>query len=684
MYLDERSNKLLQEILGNPEISNLKLEEKFQLSRRQVSYSLTKINDWLESNNYPKIKRTSTGKFIVNPIIVDLFTESTNQPSKKGSYIPSEKERAKYIILMLLSSPEELSLIHFALALDVSKNTILRDIKFAQVIIEDYQLEIVYSRIHGYELSGSEWNKRKLLIELLQEAFKIYDSEWYLQKLLNISSAEIDHLKQLMEKVETKLQLKFSDERMRLLQYTIAVLYRRIRRGEVIDDFYHINYEELSDTKEFEAAEILIKDLGHVPKTERLFITLQLLTANVLTSQILTDQELPQLRQALKECLQVFERKAIVELKDKEEFLDKLMLHMKPAYYRMKYRLTTNYKMIEKVSDEFEAIHYIVKDSLKPLEDYINCPIPEEEIAFITILISGYLINSGKTIHMKKKAVVVCPNGVSISNLMESSLRDLFPEFYFYDAFSIREFQQLNIDTDIIFSVVPIQTDKKLFIVKGVMTDFEKLQLRQRVMKEIFGLNSNVINIDHLITIIEKHAKIQEMEALEKDLQEYFTFQISNDKELNSTGYNLADLLNLQTITIKDHVDGWHHAIELAAEPLLTKGIIEEKYVDMVKTLYPTVSQHIVLGRNIAIPHAGPEDGVNKVGMSLLKINEGLALEDGRELHLIVVIAAVDKNQHLNALLQLMKLASTNELVGKIISAESQDEIFDIVNKFSQ
>ena len=56
MYLDERSNILLKEVLSNPDTSNIKLEKKFHLSRRQVSYSFQKINDWLESNNYPAIK----------------------------------------------------------------------------------------------------------------------------------------------------------------------------------------------------------------------------------------------------------------------------------------------------------------------------------------------------------------------------------------------------------------------------------------------------------------------------------------------------------------------------------------------------------------------------------------------------------------------------------------------------
>lgn len=43
MYLDERSNLLLNEVLSNPEISNTILEEKHQLSRRQVSYSFKKL-----------------------------------------------------------------------------------------------------------------------------------------------------------------------------------------------------------------------------------------------------------------------------------------------------------------------------------------------------------------------------------------------------------------------------------------------------------------------------------------------------------------------------------------------------------------------------------------------------------------------------------------------------------------
>ncbi|AGK55438.1 BglG family transcription antiterminator [Bacillus sp. 1NLA3E] len=680
MYLDERSNLLLNEVLSNPEISNTILEEKHQLSRRQVSYSFKKINDWLDGKNYPTIKRTNSGKFIVNPKLLDLLAKKTERTNSK--YIPSEKERAQLILLMILSSDEELSLIHFTTAMEVSKNTVLRDLKYAQNIINPYQLEIDYSRIHGYDLAGSEWDKRKLLIDILQSIFGIYNGEGYIEQLIRISKTEIDELRSQMEDVETKLHLKFIDEKIKILPYVIAILLKRIKRDKLITDSYHIDYKELSDTKEYEAAELLIQDVNKIPEAERLFLTLQLLTSNVLSSQFLTDTEIPQLRKALEESLNLFEKKACVTLKDKDILLQRLIQHMKPAYYRIKYHLTTNYSVLEKVSDQFEAVHYIVKDSIKPFEDYIGSEIPESEIMFITIYIGGHLINIGETIHIKKKAVVVCPNGVSISKLMENTLRGLFPEFYFYDALSVREFELLKMETDIVFSPVPLQTDKQLFIVDRFITEYEKVQLRQRVMKEIFGLNSSVINVDQIMNIIEKYVKIEGKQSLMNALQDYFSTQETSEKQ-QKHGFTLSDLITPERIILRDNVENWQEAISIASEPLLSKGIITETYVEAMQSQYPTMSPFIVLRTNIAIPHASPDEGVNSIGMSLLKIKNGLEFEENHKVHLVVVIAAVDKNQHFSALLQLMKLSGETNDVNKIIQMKNENDIHQMIKSYS-
>ena len=46
----------------------------------------------------------------------------------------------------------------------------------------------------------------------------------------------------------------------------------------------------------------------------------------------------------------------------------------------------------------------------------------------------------GESIDRKIKAVVVCPQGVSVSKLMFHELRELFPEMIFLDYLSVREF----------------------------------------------------------------------------------------------------------------------------------------------------------------------------------------------------------------------------------------------------
>ncbi|AJI20299.1 BglG family transcription antiterminator [Priestia megaterium] len=679
MHLDERSNLILKRVVSNPGISNAELERKYHLSRRQISYSFTKINDWLKSNNYPKIQRTNGGKFIIDPLLMELFAEKVEHSA--GSYIPSEKERAQLVLLMLLGSEEELSLLHFSSSLSVSKNTVLRDMKYTQKIVNGYHLEIIYSRMHGYDIVGSEWNKRKLLIEVLRTVYDMYQGETYIQAYTGISREEIQRLKEQMEKVEKRLALQFIDQKIKLLPYTIAILLKRIKKGNLIKDSYHIDYEELSDTKEFEAAEILIEDAACIPKEERLFITLQLLTSNVLSSQFLREEETLELKSSLKNSLALFEKKACITFKEKEKLLQKLVLHMKPAYYRIKYQLTTNYSIIEKVSEEFEAIHYIVKDSLKPFETYIGCSIPESEVMFITVFIGGHLINSGETIQLKKRAVVVCPNGVSISHLMEHTLRDLFPEFYFYEALSIREFEQSKAEFDMVFSPVTVQTSKHLFIVEQFISDFQKLQLRQRVIQTIFGLNTSVVNIEQLISVIEKYAKVEQKSQLQKALQDYFSLQILNETSENQE-YSLADLITPETIVLRDQVESWKEAISIAAAPLLHKGVITEAYIDKMQEQYPSMSPHIVLRLNVAIPHASPEDGVQAVGMSLLKLKEGLLCGE-QKVHFIVVIAAIDKKKHLNAMLQLMKLAEMNGVINEMKQLNEKYKIYEIIKTHS-
>ncbi|MFC6601258.1 helix-turn-helix domain-containing protein [Ectobacillus funiculus] len=200
MNLDERSSLLLREIIYNPQLKNKDLEEKYGLSRMQISYSFSKINDWLLLNDLPAIKRSKAGFLIVNPEVFSFLKDENQKEKALPNYILTEKERAQLINLFILGKEEILSLIHFSSALKVSKNTALNDLKIAQELIKPYGLKIVYSRQNGYEINGIEFHKRRLLLDTIQTILGMYNGETLIYELISITKEEIQYLHGQLEK----------------------------------------------------------------------------------------------------------------------------------------------------------------------------------------------------------------------------------------------------------------------------------------------------------------------------------------------------------------------------------------------------------------------------------------------------------------------------------------------------
>lgn len=683
MELDERSSLLLNEMLLNPGVKNKDLEDKYNLSRRQIGYSFNKINDWLKSINLPEIKRTKTGLFVINKV---LFTALLVEKELeiKDAYILSEEERSNLIIIMLLSNREELSLYHFTNALNVSKNTIISDLKNAQNLVANFELRIKYSRQIGYWIEGNEFNNRKLLINTILKCIEMYNGEEWIRELVKITNDEISKLRDRIENVERKLNLKFTDEKMESMPYILYLILRRVKQGKIINSF-HIHYDELSDTKEYQAAEELLFDLVQIPMEERLFITLNLLTTNVSSSELnITDQTVPELNQALDEMLSLFEKNACVTLQDKEQLLNKILLHVKPAYYRMKYKLSITNPLQETVSNEFKELHHLVRKSLKPLQNLIGCEIPECESTYFTMLIGGWLTRQGESLQKKVKALVVCQKGICVSRLLESTLRELFPEFVFIDALSVREFQNYNLDYDIVFSTVYLQTKKKIFIVKSFLEKDEKYRLRKQVMQELNGYTPSELNLEKVIEIVEKHAVIENKDILIKDLLEHFNRDNNPkvSKQIELPKPNLNELILPETIHLEESVKSWEEAFRIGAKLLLDKGSISSDYIEEMIKLYQDEDPYIIIGNNVAIPHADPKNGVNEVSMSLLKLEKPVRYND-YHINIIITIAAIDKQQHLRGLMQLMKFAGCKEDTIKITNSQSIEEIHEVLTKYS-
>ncbi|MQI08828.1 PRD domain-containing protein, partial [Escherichia coli] len=162
-----------------------------------------------------------------------------------------------------------------------------------------------------------------------------------------------------------------------------------------------------------------------------------------------------------------------------------LLLHLTPAFYRIKYNLTDRDELINPLQGNYQSLFHMVKQSCQSLTEYFGKSLPDNEIAYLTMLFGGSLRRQDENFDGKIKAIIVCTQGTSVSQMMLYELRNLFPEIIFLDAISLRTFENYTLDYDIVFSPMFVLTHKKLFITKVALSENEQRKLRKEVMKYI-------------------------------------------------------------------------------------------------------------------------------------------------------------------------------------------------------
>ncbi len=141
----------------------------------------------------------------------------------------------------------------------------------------------------------------------------------------------------------------------------------------------------------------------------------------------------------------------------------------------------------------------------------------------------------------------------------------------------------------------------------------------------------------------------------------------------------LEELLPRERMRKTESVVDFEEAIELASQPLLEEGVIEQEYI---QAMIDSVHQHgpyIVLKDYFAMPHAKAGTGVNEVGMSLLHLEEPVDVM-GNPVKVFVVLAAVDSSTHLEAMSELAELLMEDEKFDVVLAGDL-DEIAHLLKE---
>ncbi|AJR06306.1 putative PTS IIA-like nitrogen-regulatory protein PtsN [Photobacterium gaetbulicola Gung47] len=146
----------------------------------------------------------------------------------------------------------------------------------------------------------------------------------------------------------------------------------------------------------------------------------------------------------------------------------------------------------------------------------------------------------------------------------------------------------------------------------------------------------------------------------------------------------LKELLTQDVISLHDSAENWQQAIELACQPLIDNGAIEPSYVEAIFKSHQEMGPYYVIGPGIAMPHARPENGVNRLALGLTVIRNGVNFDadENDPVKMLVTLAATDSNSHVDAIAQLAELFMNEEHVAQICAAQDVAAIRRIIETY--
>ncbi|MFZ0475190.1 MAG: BglG family transcription antiterminator [Halobacillus sp.] len=699
MVLDKRRAHLLSILQQSSDpIPTKELVAKMKVSQRTIYYDIDQINNWLQTQKLEPIEsKHGEGLFLPPSSKAELMDE-LDQSFEDWQYQLSKQEREVLIKAKILLEEQDASMQTFMDLTSMSRGTVAKVIKTIKQEFREAGLQLYYEKQSGYRISGPEDAKRTMLSNIL--ATVLSQPDWQnvrneIQKMIlpgsNTWETETDQwrsVRQLLMEAEQELGLTLTDEMMEILSLQILMIMKRIDSEKYI----HVQSAEkevLQQTKAYQASLLIANKLEALrgvsfPEDEVYFITMNLLGSKVQHDDFsrYTEQELAGLKEVVQQMIADFQLYSCVVFDDKEGLEENMISHIKPTYYRLKYGVHIANDLAETIQENYPDIFHLTKRVMRHLEIYIGKPIPNEEVAYITLHFGGWLTKEKKQVETRLSAIIVCENGIGTSHMLRTQLENLIAGLNVITTLSTREFQNNEYQADVIFSTNYIKPkDIPVIHVPAILTNIEKEQVMQRVNELFDSKPSEKKPVDHMLEVIERYATIHQKDELKQELVHILEQNTPGTKEIKKPMLN--DLLTKKTIQLKDQVPSWEEAIKTAAQPLIDQESIHEEYVQAMIDTVHELGPYVVIAPGIAIPHARPEAGVERLGMSFLRLKEPVYFSE-KEKHraqLVIVLAAIDNQTHLKALAQLTELLSNEDNVDKLIAADDQETVLEIINQ---
>jgi mannitol/fructose-specific phosphotransferase system IIA component (Ntr-type) len=127
----------------------------------------------------------------------------------------------------------------------------------------------------------------------------------------------------------------------------------------------------------------------------------------------------------------------------------------------------------------------------------------------------------------------------------------------------------------------------------------------------------------------------------------------------------------------------WREAVEASGKLLVSVGAAEEGYVAAMVRTTEELGPYAVIAPGVAIPHARPEDGAVRVGLSLAVLSEPVEFgsKENDPVDLVFGFSTTDADAHVELLQALADFIEKPENTEALRSASTVEEVLRVVER---
>ncbi len=143
----------------------------------------------------------------------------------------------------------------------------------------------------------------------------------------------------------------------------------------------------------------------------------------------------------------------------------------------------------------------------------------------------------------------------------------------------------------------------------------------------------------------------------------------------------LSDILKKEYIKLDVECNNWEEAIRIAGQTLIDNKVVTNEYVENTINGIKELGPYVVIAKGIALPHTTSSAGVNKTGISLIRLKKPVKFGnvENDPVYYVFMLSAIDIESHIKALTDISEFLEKEEFLKVIENSSDSQSIIDYI-----